>query len=322
MPGIIMHNHFAKIVYGSLSDELKDVINNQNLYEFAANAPDVFLYRGLYSKKNRTYNHELFDMMHTKNIKTFLISLANQCKMNKDLYAYLCGYLTHYYLDVFTNAYIIHKSGIYDPTINNSIRYRGLKQRMERAMDAYIVENYFNANPDTFNLNHKINKLKKLPKSIFNDLDLVYEQAYDLSNAHKLINKSIACERRFFFWIHDPIGIKNKIFSKIDNGKTVFDLNYLSYYNKTINSRRFDIFNFKHERWFNPADDTITSIDSFFDLMEKAKKISIEAISALYKYVYLDEEIDLNKYFVDVSMISGLPTNIPCEFKYFNCVFK
>ncbi len=322
MPGIVMHNHFAKMVYGSLSDELKDIINNPNLYEFAAYAPNVFLYRGLYSKKNRTYNSELYNMMHTKNIKTFLISLAKQSKMNKDLYAYLCGYLTHYYLDAFVQAYIIHKSGIYDPNINNSIRYRGLNQKIERAMDAYMIENYFNANPNTFKINHKINKLKKLPKPIWSDLDIVYEKAYDLSNAHKLINKSIASMRRYFFFIYDPIGIKNKIFSKIDNGKTVFDLNYLSFYNKTINSRKFDIFNFKHERWFNPADDTITSIDSFFDLMEKAKKISIEAINALYKYVYLDEEVDLNKYFVDISMITGLAPNMPSELKYFNCVFK
>ena len=322
MPGIIMHNHFAKIVYGSLSDELKDVINNQNLYEFASYVPNVFLYRGLYSKKNRQYNKELYNMMHSTNIKAFLTNLANQCKMNKDLFAYLCGYLTHYYLDVFTNGFIVHKSGIYDPTINNSIRYRGLNQRMERAMDSYIIENYFNANPNNFNINRKIIRLKKLPKSIISDLDIVYEQVYDLSNAHKIINKSLACEKRFFFLIYDPIGFKNKIFSKIDNGKTVFDYNYLSYYNKSINSRKFDIFNFKHERWFNPVDDTITSIDSFFDLMEKAKKISMEAINALYKYVYLDEEVDLSKYFVDISMLTGLPSNVPCEFKYFNCVFK
>ena len=33
-------------------------------------------------------------------------------------------------------------------------------------------------------------------------------------------------------------------------------------------------------------------------------------------------EVDLNKYFVDISMLTGLPSNVPCEFKYFNCVFK
>ncbi|MBO7078354.1 MAG: hypothetical protein J6W64_00900 [Bacilli bacterium] len=322
MPGIILHNHFAKIVYSAISEEAKNAIDNINLYEFGANGSDVFLYKFFISKKQFMKNQDLYIKMHTKNTKAFLIELSREARLNKDLFSYLAGYVCHYYLDAITQPYAFYKTGIYDPSINNSVKYRGLQQKLQRGMDCYVLENYFNASPNTFKVYSKMLKLKKLPKTIMQDINVLYEKVYDVDNAYKLINECIRWQRGFYHFIYDPIGIKNKILSKVDNGKSIIDLNYLSLYNKSINIRNFDIFNFKHERWFNPADDTITSIDSYFDLMDKAKRIAIEAINALYKYIFLDEEINLDKYFADVSMFTGLPCNLQKEMKYFNNVFK
>ena len=322
MPGIILHNHFAKTVYSGISEEARQKIENINLYELAANGADTLLYRHFLSKKALLRNEELYLNMHCKNTKAFLVELARATRLNKDLYPYLCGYLCHYYLDAITQPYVFYKSGIYDVNVNNSVKYRGLHQKIQRGMDSYVLENYFNANPNTFNIASKILKLKKLPKTILQDINVIYEKVYDIDDAYKLINESIRSQRRFYQFIYDPIGIKNEILSKIDNGKSIIDLNYLSYYNKSINIRKFDIFNFKHERWCNPTNDTLTSIDSYFDLFDSAKRIAIEAIDALYKYIYLDEEINFDKYFADVSMLTGLPCNKTREFKYFNNVFK
>lgn len=322
MPGIILHNHFAKIVYSALEENVKAAIDNTSLYEFGASGSDVFLYKCFISKKQLKKNEEIYYKMHTKNTKAFLIELSREAKLNKELFSYLVGYLCHYYLDAITQPYAFYKTGVYDPSINNSVKYRGLQQKLQRGMDYYVLENYFNVNPNTYKVYSKMLKLKKLPKTIMQDINVLYEKVYDIDNAYKLINDCIHWRRCFYFFIYDPIGIKNKILSKLDNGKSVIDLNYLSLYNKNISIRNFDIFNFKHERWFNPADDTITSIDSYFDLMEKAKKITIEAIEALYKYIFLDEEVSLDKYFADVSMFTGLPCNSTKEMKYFNNVFK
>ena len=321
MSAIVMHNHFSKIVYNSLDEQVKNSINNVNLYEFAANGPDSFLYHRFLNKKCVKNNIDVWNVMNTKNVKRFIYELANASKLNKDLFPYLCGYITYYYLSALTNPYIYHKSGVYDPQINNSIKYRGLHLKLTRAMDSYVIENYFNANPNKFKVK-KLLKLKRLPKTINQDINIIYEKVYDISNAYKLINTNIWHQKCFYELIHDPFGIKNTILSKFDKGKSLIDLNFITYFNKNINIRKFDIFNFKHDRWFNPVDDTITSIDSFFDLFDKAKKISNDAITALYKIIYLDEDISLDQYILDINVITGLPLNKGSEMKYFNNIFK
>ena len=321
MSAIIMHNHFSKIVYNGLDENVKNAVNNVNLYEFAANGPDPFKYHRFLNKKQRIKYKEIWNTMNNKNVKAFIYEMAQAAKLNKDLFPYLCGYITYYYLSALTSPYIYHKSGVYDPQVNNSIKYRGLHLKLVRAMDAYIIENYFNANPNTFNV-LKILKLKRLPKTISQDINIIYEKVYDMSNAYKVINHNIKYQKIYYWLIHDSLGVKNKLLSKFDKGKSLIDLNYISFYNKGVNIRKFDIFNFKHDRWFNPVDDTITSIDSFFDLFDKAKKISLDAINALYKMIYLDEDVNLDQYILDISMVTGLPLSKGTEMKYFNNIFK
>ena len=42
MPNIVMHHHFGKVVYSGLSDEVKKVIGDINLYDFATSGPNSF----------------------------------------------------------------------------------------------------------------------------------------------------------------------------------------------------------------------------------------------------------------------------------------
>lgn len=322
MPDIIMHNHFARVVYHALDVNVQKAITNINLYDFASNGPDPFFYVNFLNKKKQAQYYEFGEEMHKKNTFAFIEKLTSLAKLNKDLFPYLCGYITHYYLDSLTHPFIFYKTGVYDTKINNSIRYRGLHMKMEKAMDCYVLENYYNVNPNTFNISNKVCKLNHLPKTIQPDMDVLFESIYNQLNGYKLVNKSIKFHKRFYRFIYDPTGIKNKLFSRFDNGKSTFDFNYLSYYNKSINTRNFDIFNFKHDRWNNPVDDTKVSTDSFFDLFERAKDASVMAIEAIFKYIYLDEEINLRNYFIDISMLSGMLVEKDNEMKYFKNIFK
>ena len=143
MPGVVMHHHFARVVYSALSDETKKKINNIALYDFACTAADAFTFVSFLSKEKNKEAKKISELLHTKNTQMFLMELAKLSKLNKDLFPFLCGYVTHYYLDVTTCPYIYYKTGIYDPDIPNSIKNRGLRLKLERAMDTYVIENYY-----------------------------------------------------------------------------------------------------------------------------------------------------------------------------------
>ena len=298
MPDLVMHHHFARVVYSALTDEAKRSINNNGLYDFACLGPDAFLFSNFLSKEKNKSAREICELLHSTKTQDFLVELAKLAKINKDLFPYLCGYVTHYYLDITTNPYIYYKTDIYDPEVPNSIKNRGLKLKLERAMDSYVIQNYYSVSPNKFKIYKKILYLKKIPKTIQRDLDVL-----------------------FYRFIYDPFGIKNKLFEKFDNGKSEVDWNYVSFYNKSLNTRTFDIFNFKHERWFNPVNKEITSIDSFFNLFDKAKLMSLECIETLYNYVFFDEDVNLEYYFSNVSYKTGLNCHGDNVMKYFNNIF-
>jgi hypothetical protein len=44
MPGIVMHHHFGKVVYSALPEEVKKVIYNVDLFDFATTGPNAFSY--------------------------------------------------------------------------------------------------------------------------------------------------------------------------------------------------------------------------------------------------------------------------------------
>ena len=44
MPGIVMHHHFGKVVYSALPEDVKNALNNINLYDYGTTCPDSFSY--------------------------------------------------------------------------------------------------------------------------------------------------------------------------------------------------------------------------------------------------------------------------------------
>lgn len=321
MPDLVMHHHFAKVVFSALNDETKKSIHNIALYDFACTGPDAFFFSNFLSKEKNKEARKINDLLHTTNTQAFLLELAKLAKLNKDLFPYLCGYLTHYFLDVATNPYIYYKTGLYDPEVPNTIKNRGLKMKLERAMDSYVIQNYYSISPNKFKIHKKIFNLNRVPKTIQRDLDVAFSKVYGIKDGYKKVNTSLRSNKRLYSLIYDPLGIKSKLLEKIDNGKSELDLHYITYYNKNLNTRTFDIFNFKHERWYNPVTKAVSSIDSFFNLFDTAKVSCCKCIEILYNYVYLDEDINLEDYFANVNYRTALNCDGDNEMINFNNIF-
>ena len=119
MPNIVMHHHFGKVVYSALSDEVKKSIGYIDLYDFATTGPDSFEKIHFFNNKNNN-DHKLFsEQMHTKKSKDFFMKMIEMARVDYHMFSYLCGFVTHYFLDVFTNPFINYHTGIYDSTIKN-----------------------------------------------------------------------------------------------------------------------------------------------------------------------------------------------------------
>ena len=176
MPNIVMHHHFGKVVYSALSEEVKKVIDNIKLYDFATSGPDCFEKINFFSGKSDNQNFS--DYLHEHKSKEFLTKLVDIARVDYNMFNYLCGFITHYFLDTYTNPYIYHKVGIYEKDDIETLEYRGLHMRLERAMDCYVIENYYEGKPHKFNIKRKILKLKKINKSSKEGFDRLYLSVY------------------------------------------------------------------------------------------------------------------------------------------------
>ena len=54
----------------------------------------------------------------------------------------------------------------------------------------------------------------------------------------------------------------------------------------------------------------------------RQKKICVECITDLYKAIYGNETFDLERYFKDLSYITGIPCSYDLEMKFFDIMFK
>ena len=324
MPDLVAHYYFGEEVLKKIPSEIKERITNQNLYLFTTAGPDpFFLYKFLNGKKNKEVR-EFGNYMHRHSTKRFFEELINRCKVSKNkdiLFSYLTGFIAHYSLDSLAHPYIFHKTGEYLGT-KETLHYRGLHTKLERAIDSYIIRVYYFKKPWKFKISKEVLKLKKLPQEIYEDLDEVYLKAFDYKNASKIINETVKDQIKFYNFIHDPVGLKQELFEIIDNGKSGLDYTKFSYYHKEIDD--VDIFNLNHKKWVNPVDDRIYSFDSFWDLFEKAKKKAQELIEISYDIIYLNKEVNLDLYFENLSYLTGINCSKENahDMKYFDNIFE
>lgn len=319
MPDLVTHYYFGREVINNLHKGIQTKIK-LDIYDFASAGPDPFFF---ISFLNRKKNQEALDfggIMHRSRTKTFFEKMIKITKDDNKMFSYLCGFITHYYLDTYAHPYIFHFTGEYKKDNKDTLVYRGLHTKLERAIDSYYIKKHYHPKPYKFKIHKEVLKLKKLDHRFKESFDKLYLDVYNHNYGFDYVNKSIKDQKRFYKFIYDRFGIKNKLFALLDNGKAGIDFKVLSYYGKEINS--LDIFNEKHNMWFNPVDNTITSKDSFFDLFRNAKIKCEVAINAVFDYIFNDKNFNIDKYFANQSYITGLDCKDTRPLKYFNNIFK
>lgn len=320
MPDLVMHYHFGRSLHKELNEKIKGRINNLYLYDFANAGPDPFFFVKFWKSKVNKESLEFGNYMHNAKTKDFFIELISICRDNKDMFSYLAGFIGHYSLDVYAHPYIFHKTGKYIKEKPETLVYRGLHTKLERAIDSSLIRDVFKTEARKFKIHKNVLKLRKLDINLKDSFNKLYFNVFSKVDGFNHVNSSVKDQRRFYKFIYDPFGIKQKLLEKIDNGTSTLDFTVLSYYKKEIND--VDIFNLNKTKWNNPLDNKIESNDSFYDLFDKAIVLAKKLIEISYDVIFNNKNHDLNKYFLNLSYLHGLDCKIEKEMKYFNNIFN
>lgn len=316
MPDLVTHHYFGQTVFQTLDSSIQEKIDRM-VYDFATAGPDPFFFVQFWKKSVNQPSYAFGGRMHNQNTKAFLEQMISLTKENPDMFSYLCGFLTHYYLDSTIHPYVFHFTGVYNVNDDLTHAYRGLHTKLERAIDCHIIENYYHQHPNRFKIHREILKLDRLPETLKPQMDALYHTVYQLENGFEKVNETIQDQKRFYRFVYDPIGLKNMLLHLLDNGKSAMDLRVLSYYNKRI--AHLDIFNLEKNTWMNPVDDKRVSNATFFELVHQAEIACLEAIQSVYAHLFQGKE--WNTTLENISYASGLECDLDRPMVYFKNLF-
>lgn len=317
MADIYLHSRLAEEVISKIKyDYNKKIVFN------AAQGPDP-LYYNFFSKDAKEYRR-CANLMHDKDTRLLFINMTNYVKKNLsvDTYSFLTGFICHYALDVNIHPYVYNKVGVYKE--NNSLTHpwRGLHLKFERSIDAVLIEE------DTKNKSRKINLVKKhyplrSPSfEIMKIMDHVFKETYDINHGGAMYLISTVEMRKILKrFVKDKYGIKKVFLKFLDlfNKKQDLFFQDMSMFNHI--EKGYDFLNKEKNVWYHPVTNEEYNY-SVMEIYDQALKFASAMLEKVRRYIYEDEDIDLNTVFTNLSFNTGIDCDHEEQMKYFNIYRK
>ena len=198
MPSLITHDIFAKEVYKRLDDKIKNKFSKEKIiYQTFAQSHDyLFYYKSFSIRKSRKINF-LGKIGHRRKTQAYIFNIIkNIKKYHLENYqpdvAYLFGVITHFILDSTCHPLIFYKTGIYDPRVKETYKYRGMHSLMERNIDTLYFKKYYGKEYKTCNVSKDIIMNPKLSIDLITLINMVYEETYEEKNVGLYIRRGIS----------------------------------------------------------------------------------------------------------------------------------
>jgi hypothetical protein len=301
--------------------EKKDyVYTYYNYYKLGSQGPDPYLY---ISSKDE--NPRIGDLMHEKDTGLFFINFLNYIKRNpsKQLQAFFYGMVNHFSLDSNIHPYIYYTTGIYKPNKPETLKYRGMHLKIERLLDRLYLEQRLNVNRRRFN-SYKYCLKGLLPSTeIKKALDVVIEETYQVKGYGE---KYEACVKRMKSVTQhvafDRTGIKKQVLKLYD--KYLNKTHPLMYQTISFNSEvndNIDYFNEGKNTWLHPLTGE-EQTSTVFELIENGLNTAVLLIQKAD--LFLEDKIDeveLRKYFKDISYDTGIENSKHSQLHIFGWLF-
>lgn len=278
MPEIVMHHFFARRVYDQLPRQVVSVIRPE-IYRIGARGPDPLGIIRFWWPPVWKREHRKSSTMHLQKSGNFFQTLAMAARdsngqLKDELFSYLCGFLTHYFLDSICHPYIIYRTGLGKGTEGNH-------RSLEHALDRDILREHRLSLKDR-PITKKILPFHGLPETMMGAVNEVYHTVFGWENMWTLINTALQDERRFLRLMEDPGGKLYRLLS-FSNSGTLHSLSYAEQAYVTA-----DIWNSSHEPWCNPYDEAIMSAKSLTELEEEAFRQVMTVIPLMFDHLFND----------------------------------
>ena len=300
MPDVAVHAAFGREVLASLPEEVREYLIPEP-YTFALFGPDVwFMYKPWHRREGRGRR------MHTGKPGLFMTALLRRALTSAsraEMFSYLSGFLCHYALDSITHPYIIHV------TADERVFPRS-HMSLEHALDVvqFRRDGYENEkHPVT---DHYF-PLLRLPESMRQDLNAVFEEVYGWKNCWPALNRSCRRYRLCYRFLEKPRGLVARLARRTKRDV----LCSLAYAESQFHS--LDPENTEHRVWKHPFDPDQSFTDSFPELREKAGQFALQLIDAAYRLVrYGEGSVEsISELIGNNSYLSGLPADDPRNYR-------
>ena len=300
MPDVAVHAAFGREVLASLPEEVREYLIPEP-YTFALFGPDVwFMYKPWHRREGRGRR------MHTGKPGLFLTTLLRRAEVSAsraEMFSYLSGFLCHYALDSITHPYIIYV------TAEERVFPRS-HMSLEHALDVvqFRRDGYENEkHPVTV---HYF-PLLRLPETLRQDLNAVFEEVYGWKNCWAALNRSCRRYRLCYRALENHRGLVARLAQRTKRDV----LCSLAYSESQFHS--LDPENTEHRVWKHPFDPDQSFTESFPELREKARQFALQLIEASYRLVrYSEGSVEsISELIGNNSYLSGLPADDPRNYR-------
>jgi hypothetical protein len=325
MPSTFTHSIFALDVYDKLDKTSQEKIkNNIEELKLFAQGPDIFLFHDIAKLTRKIAVSDFGKTVHRNKTREFFINAVTYIKKNKlednyDVIAFLYGFICHYVLDSTCHPFIIYKSGIYKKDNRESLKYIGLHDDMDSAIDAYFINNKLKIKPRKYKPHKYISELKAFSPELNKIIDYTFKETFQWDNVSKIYFKSYKRMKKIYrAYRYDPFKIKRSFYSFINKitPKKVKDLKWLSY--NYDYKRKLHYLNLDKQKWNHPLDKNETYNHSFIELYVIACTKAANIINEVNKVLYKRGSIKkLDKVFTNISYWHGKDCNIKDKMQYF-----
>ncbi len=286
MPGYDTHYLFGVEAYRKIPDSnVKTAIKKgKRAYVLGMLGPDIFFY---YATEVAAPRKNIGSVMHTQKTDLFLRSMIDYVekldqKRNSVELAYLCGFLTHYYLDRECHPYVYWRTNY----LNRKKDYLEKHYQYENDIDVALLRTMRNTTPYEF---LKVSQIKidgqdreRVCNMLYYAIHNTYTDSRITLRGIRLAIISIQKEQRFFKMCSNGIKTAVETVEEYFIGQAYLAL-LIPGVDKEISE---DPLNLRHDMWRNPWKLEKCSDASVPEMMEKAGAQFLVATHLLEDYLY------------------------------------
>lgn len=305
MPDIIAHCWYGDLISTRLfNDRLRNIIKkHRGVFMLGCQGPDIFIAYHclpLQGKRNIKKVRGCAELLHDEKINESFKSLMDNVSIDDEtMVAYVVGYYCHWALDKTVHPYVFYETGSINEKAGNK------HALFEMQIDKQLIAD--NKLDTSYYCPKKLIKVKENEKkAIAKLIRTVLDRCYGAGISENLIVDSINDFINVYKLLWDPDYKKHGFIGKLDS---LMGLNGLatSMMLPEKYDDRMDAMNFGKRKWRNPADEEITSDDSFYELGVKATATGVEIVELFGSFLEgkMDCQVLLN-YINDESFYTGL----------------